>query len=135
MMLTLNFSTVSGKTTAGKGCKDHCLLASGGRDRLIHVYDVDRGFDVIATLDDHSSSITTVKFACNSSKLLSCSADKSVVFRNIATAGSGCKSIRYHRELHLVALYMTWNKGLQIRIKKLKKENGLRSIRWLTLSK
>lgn len=66
---------------------------------MIHVYDVDRGFDVIATLDDHSSSITTVKFACNGSKLLSCSADKSVVFRNIATTDSGCKSTRYHQEI------------------------------------
>jgi WD40 repeat protein len=33
---------------------------------------------VIETLDDHSASITTVKFACNGSKLLSCSADKYV---------------------------------------------------------
>jgi WD40 repeat protein len=74
------------------------LLASGGRDRLIHIYDVNRDYDVIETLDDHSASITTVKFACNGSKLLSCSADKSVVFRNVTAMGAGCKSIRYHQE-------------------------------------
>lgn len=35
-----------------------------------------RGYDVVETLDDHSASVTTVKFACSGSKLLSCSADK-----------------------------------------------------------
>ncbi|KAG0620057.1 hypothetical protein M758_4G185700 [Ceratodon purpureus] len=75
------------------------LLASGGRDRLIHVYDVNRGYDVVETLDDHSASVTTVKFACSGSKLLSCSADKTVVFRNVAASGAGCKSTRYHQEL------------------------------------
>lgn len=38
-----------------------------------------RGYDVVETLEDHSASVTTVKFACNGSKLLSCSADKYVV--------------------------------------------------------
>ncbi|KAH9324663.1 hypothetical protein KI387_004841, partial [Taxus chinensis] len=98
-ILTLNFSNVSEKTTTGKESKDHLLLASGGRDRLIHIYDMNRDFHVIETLDDHSASITTVKFACNSSKLLSCSADKSVVFRKIITTDLGCKSTRYHQEL------------------------------------
>ncbi|GLJ41959.1 hypothetical protein SUGI_0868700 [Cryptomeria japonica] len=98
-ILSLTFSNASEKKTVGKGCKDHCFLASGGRDRLIHIYDVNRNFDVIETLDDHSASITAVKFACNGSKLLSCSADKSVVFRNIVTTESGCKSTRYHQEV------------------------------------
>eukprot|EP01018_Ginkgo_biloba_P034368 Gb_06105 [translate_table: standard] len=98
-ILSLNFSTVSEKTAGGKGPQNQCLLASGGRDRLIHVYDVERDFDVIETLDDHSASITTVKFACHGSKLLSCSADKSVVFRNVSATDSGCKSTRYHQEV------------------------------------
>lgn len=36
-------------------------------------------FDMIETLDDRSASIFTAKFACNSSKPLSCSAEKFVV--------------------------------------------------------
>lgn len=39
---------------------------------------------MVTTLDDHSSSITAIKFAASGSKLLSCSADKSIVFRGVA---------------------------------------------------
>lgn len=39
------------------------LLASASRDRLIHVLNVDRGYKLEQTLDDHSSAITAVKFA------------------------------------------------------------------------
>lgn len=48
--------------------------------QLMHVCVYNRrDYDVIETLDDHSASITAVKFACNGSKLLSCSADKYVM--------------------------------------------------------
>lgn len=46
------------------------LLASASRDRLIHVLNVDRGYKLEQTLDDHSSAITAVKFA---GRRLSCS--------------------------------------------------------------
>jgi WD40 repeat protein len=36
-------------------------------------------------MDDHSSSITAVKFSSNGTKLISCSADKSVIFRSSST--------------------------------------------------
>lgn len=97
-------SGLSETTTAGKLSGYNFLLASGRGVQLIHVYDVDREFDVIETralllswryawlnnlysgefdmietLDDHSASIFTTKFACNSSKPLSCSAKKFVV--------------------------------------------------------
>lgn len=45
-------------------------------------------YNIIETLDDHTSLITTVKFACCGSKLLSCSADK-------------CEIDRPYSELHL----------------------------------
>lgn len=38
------------------------LLASASRDRLIHVFNVNRDYSFINTLDDHSSSITAVRF-------------------------------------------------------------------------
>ncbi|EFJ35066.1 hypothetical protein SELMODRAFT_404876 [Selaginella moellendorffii] len=77
------------------------LLASGGRDRLVHMYDVNRNFEVIETLDDHSASITGVKFACGGTRLLSCSADKSVVFRHIESKDGCTRSSRYHQEVAL----------------------------------
>lgn len=39
------------------------LLASASRDRLIHVLNIDKGYKLEQTLDDHSSAITAVKFA------------------------------------------------------------------------
>ncbi|KAK3723602.1 hypothetical protein QZH41_019317, partial [Actinostola sp. cb2023] len=61
------------------------LLASAGRDRLIHVFDVNKEFSLIQTLDDHSASITSIKFSVDENgilQLLSCSADKSIIFRS-----------------------------------------------------
>jgi hypothetical protein len=62
---------------------DELLLATGSRDRLIHIFDVNDNYNLLTTLDDHSSSITSLRFATEGSKLLSCSADKSIIFRNI----------------------------------------------------
>lgn len=39
------------------------LLASASRDRLIHVLNVEKNYNLEQTLDDHSSSITAIKFA------------------------------------------------------------------------
>ena len=40
----------------------HKLLGSAGRDRLIHVFDIQNNFVLVQTLDDHSASITSIKF-------------------------------------------------------------------------
>lgn len=68
------------------------LLASASRDRLIHVFDVDEGYAFQQTLDDHSSSITAVRFtqAQNELKMFSCSADKSIIFRTAHYVSFGC---------------------------------------------
>ena len=50
----------------------HKLLASAGRDRLIDVFDVQNNFSFVQTLDDHSASITSIKF---NSKLSSSGSD------------------------------------------------------------
>ncbi len=87
------------------------LLATASRDRLIHVLDADREYCLLQTLDEHSSSITAVRFAgeiltalpsfikqqmleifmcdvfvfvsANDGKvrMISCGADKSIYFR------------------------------------------------------
>lgn len=61
----------------------HRFLASASRDRLIHVFDVDQDYAFQQTLDDHSSSITAVRFVQNNKQLqmISCGADKSIIFR------------------------------------------------------
>lgn len=64
------------------------LLASASRDRLIHVFNVDQGYNFLQTLDDHSSSITAVRFfnqtnQGNQLQMVSCGADKSIIFRQL----------------------------------------------------
>lgn len=72
---------------------DNKLLASASRDRLIHLFEENETnptYSHIQTLDDHSSSITSVHFTSFSSKkeetktnFISCGADKSIIFRNV----------------------------------------------------
>nr|XP_016939100.1 mitogen-activated protein kinase-binding protein 1 isoform X11 [Drosophila suzukii] len=63
---------------------DRKLLASASRDRLIHVFDVAQNYLLLQTLDDHSSSITSIKFvgAGLNFQMISCGADKSIMFRS-----------------------------------------------------
>nr|XP_037875407.1 uncharacterized protein LOC101746620 isoform X2 [Bombyx mori] len=66
------------------------LLASASRDRLVHVFDVDKGYQILQTLDEHSSSITAVRFIASGSglQMVSCGADKTILFRQLKTDGS-----------------------------------------------
>lgn len=48
------------------------LLATASRDRLIHVLDAGRDYSLVQTLDEHSSSITSVRFT---SEFMSCDFD------------------------------------------------------------
>lgn len=50
------------------------LLATASRDRLIHVLDAGRDYSLVQTLDEHSSSITSVRFT---SEFMSCDFDTS----------------------------------------------------------
>ncbi|OAJ37908.1 hypothetical protein BDEG_21878 [Batrachochytrium dendrobatidis JEL423] len=64
------------------------MLASASRDRLIHLFDAsslshDGPFDLVQTFNDHTSTITGLKFSHNGQRLVSCSADKSVIFRKL----------------------------------------------------
>ncbi|XP_025834885.1 WD repeat-containing protein 62 isoform X3 [Agrilus planipennis] len=67
------------------------FLASASRDRLIHVFDVNRNYDLLQTLDDHSSSITAVRFLNSRGNLqmVSCGADKSLIFRSFCESPEG----------------------------------------------
>ncbi len=67
-------------------------LASGSRDRLTQIYEISatEKYENITILEDHSSTITSLKFSEEKStkgqkrlKLISCGADKQIVLRNI----------------------------------------------------
>ena len=59
------------------------LLASAGRDRLVHVFDASQDYGLVNTLDNHSSSVTVVKFTPDGRKLLSCGGDRTMVFNSV----------------------------------------------------
>ncbi|CAF1595930.1 unnamed protein product, partial [Adineta ricciae] len=69
------------------------FLASSSRDRFVHIFDVSKDYQLVATLDDHSAAITAVRFTVSSVtsnlQLISCSADKSLIFRSISKNENG----------------------------------------------
>ncbi|KAH9375919.1 hypothetical protein HPB48_012559 [Haemaphysalis longicornis] len=85
------------------------LLASGSRDRFVHLFDAEQGYAFQQTLDDHSSSITAIRFvrggtgtgnSANTLQMISCGADKSIVFRK-AQQSPGCPPA-FSRKHHVV---------------------------------
>uniref|UniRef100_A0A8C2H3T6 Mitogen-activated protein kinase binding protein 1 n=1 Tax=Cyprinus carpio TaxID=7962 RepID=A0A8C2H3T6_CYPCA len=83
------------------------LLATASRDRLIHVLDADREYGLLQTLDEHSSSITAVRFAANDGKvrMISCGADKSIYFRTAQKTEEGTAFTRTHHIVRKTTLY------------------------------
>nr|XP_033807792.1 mitogen-activated protein kinase-binding protein 1 isoform X2 [Geotrypetes seraphini] len=83
------------------------LLATASRDRLIHVLDAGKDYSLQQTLDEHSSSITSVKFAANDGKvrMISCGADKSVYFRTAQKSEEGVRFTRTHHIVRKTTLY------------------------------
>ncbi|CAF1482975.1 unnamed protein product [Adineta ricciae] len=69
------------------------FLASSSRDRFVHLFDVTKDYQLVATLDDHSAAITAVRFTYSSItstlQLISCSADKSLIFRSVLKNDNG----------------------------------------------
>ncbi|XP_036348421.2 WD repeat-containing protein 62 [Ochotona princeps] len=82
------------------------LLASASRDRLIHVLNVEKNYNLEQTLDDHSSSITAIKFAGHRDiQMISCGADKSIYFRSAQQASDGLHFVRTHHVAEKTTLY------------------------------
>ncbi|CAL1575409.1 unnamed protein product [Knipowitschia caucasica] len=83
------------------------LLASASRDRLIHVLDSGADYSLVQTLDEHSSSITAVRFTANEGRvrMISCGADKSVYFRTAQKTEEGLLFSRTHHVARKTTLY------------------------------
>ncbi|KAK5638850.1 hypothetical protein RI129_013145 [Pyrocoelia pectoralis] len=86
---------------------DQKLLSSASRDRLIHVFDVNKGYNFLQTLDDHSSSITAVRFLNTHGNLqmVSCGADKSLIFRSLTDVSGTPQFVRDHNATGKTTLY------------------------------
>ena len=109
-VLSIDFATAPGRggdNTDRSGTAS--LVATASRDRLIHVFDRADGYSLVDTLADHSSSITAVRFTAGGSGLVSCSADKSILFRSVerlpgATAADGYGNVLDVRLEHNVTV-------------------------------
>ncbi|KAF9165960.1 hypothetical protein DFQ26_009010 [Actinomortierella ambigua] len=91
-------------------------VATAGRDRLLHVFDINDGFRLVQTLDDHSSSITCLRLSPDGSTLVSGGADKSIVFRSLQQTEAMPKYVPYHHSpgratVHDMAV-VPWNGSL-----------------------
>nr|XP_033811399.1 WD repeat-containing protein 62-like isoform X3 [Geotrypetes seraphini] len=83
------------------------LLASAGRDRLIHILNADKDYTLEQTFDDHSSSITAVKFAGRNGQvyMISCGVDKSIYFRTAEKVLDGVSFSRTHHVVDKTTFY------------------------------
>lgn len=67
------------------------VMATGSRDRIIHVFTSKNGYEDVNHLEGHSSSIVSVKFSYDPDeldenkrlKLLTCGADKTIIYRSV----------------------------------------------------
>ncbi|KAL7588937.1 hypothetical protein Lser_V15G39318 [Lactuca serriola] len=73
-ILSLNFSFP---------IESYYFLASGGSDKRIHLFDVNRSFDLIASVGDHSSAVNSVQLIGHGNKLITCTSDRSLIFRDV----------------------------------------------------
>ncbi|XP_030008227.1 WD repeat-containing protein 62 isoform X2 [Sphaeramia orbicularis] len=83
------------------------LLASASRDRLIHVFDLEKNYSLMQTLNDHSASITAVRFTGESPevRMVSCGADKSIYVQTAEQTAEGLVFSRSHHVVEKTTLY------------------------------
>ncbi|KAK1899937.1 Mitogen-activated protein kinase-binding protein 1, partial [Dissostichus eleginoides] len=77
------------------------------RDRLIHVFNLEKNYSLEQTLSDHSASITAVKFTGESPevRMVSCGADKSIYFQTAEQTAEGPWFSRSHHVVEKTTLY------------------------------
>ncbi|KAM0025938.1 putative transcription factor WD40-like family [Helianthus debilis subsp. tardiflorus] len=84
-VLSLNFSVPVKKCiNSVEDSESYYFLASSGRDKTIHLFDVNRNFHPIARIDDHSAAVSSVKLTGNGRKIISCGSDRSLIFHEVA---------------------------------------------------
>jgi WD40 repeat protein len=86
--------------------KSVTFLASSSRDRFVHIFDASKDYQLVTTLDDHSAAITAVRFTFSSVtsnlQLITCSADKSLIFRSISKVRKKKISILHVKIFHIL---------------------------------
>ncbi|KAL4785182.1 WD40-repeat-containing domain protein [Aspergillus varians] len=76
---------------------DSCVIASSGRDRMVQLFERRNGsLQLIQTMDDHVGAVGQLLFVNGGQRLLSCSADRTVLIRERVTRDTdGVTAIAY----------------------------------------
>ncbi|EGZ05955.1 hypothetical protein PHYSODRAFT_437466, partial [Phytophthora sojae] len=77
---------------SGRNADGAIFMASGGKDRLIQVYDCQRGHAVLSTLESHSAAVAGVSLSRDGSTLSSCGADNAVSISKLDAKGEVVES-------------------------------------------
>ncbi|KAL2833001.1 quinon protein alcohol dehydrogenase-like superfamily [Aspergillus cavernicola] len=84
---------------------DSCVVASSGRDRMVQLFERrDDRLQLIQTMDDHVGAVSQLLFVNGGEKLLSSSADRTVLIRErVSREADGATAIAYliSRVIHL----------------------------------
>ncbi|KAK3061439.1 hypothetical protein LTS18_006276, partial [Coniosporium uncinatum] len=84
------------------------FIASSGRDRTIQLFKhTDNAWELLQTLDEHVGAVTGVLFSTDGSRLLSCSADRTVVVRELASQEVNGKILTAHLIVRTITLRAT----------------------------
>uniref|UniRef100_A0A7N0U4G7 Mitogen-activated protein kinase-binding protein 1 n=1 Tax=Kalanchoe fedtschenkoi TaxID=63787 RepID=A0A7N0U4G7_KALFE len=98
-ILSLSFSSpYQERRMSNKILKRNYLLASGCRDGVIHLYDVERDFAVIGSIDDHSTAVTIVQLGPSGCRIISGGADGTIIFHDVDVTHTGCQLLRHHHQ-------------------------------------
>jgi len=100
-VLSLDFSPEL-KTVGPEEATPRVLLASAGRDSLVHIFDSATDYHLAKTAGDHNAAVTGLRFAQDpadegSCRLMTCSADKSIAFRSVTPTSAGNSSLSIYR--------------------------------------
>uniref|UniRef100_A0A915PYL5 Anaphase-promoting complex subunit 4-like WD40 domain-containing protein n=1 Tax=Setaria digitata TaxID=48799 RepID=A0A915PYL5_9BILA len=77
------------------------LLATGSRDRMVHLFDPLNSYQPLASIDDHTSTVNSILFVQEGDnlQLISSAADRSIVIRKMV--GSEPSSVTFSRVTHI----------------------------------
>lgn len=68
------------------------LLASASRDKLVHVFDTASDYKKLATLPNHTSTVTAVKFSNDGEKIITCGGDRALHVSDLDLKGKNLKA-------------------------------------------
>ncbi|KAK1434639.1 hypothetical protein QVD17_00388 [Tagetes erecta] len=99
-VLSLNFSmpVKKGTNSSVEDLESYYFLASSGHDKMIHLFDVNRKFYPIASINDHSAAVSLVKLTGNGRKIISCGSDRSLIFHDVAETDEEYTISRPHQQ-------------------------------------